>query len=262
MRRQFLLLLMLLGFGYAEAQQVGGTRPEWVDGYFRDLPNSYIEVTKASGTDRAMARDRAARLVVERRNMASGGEYKVRVSGQTVEVTGDVTLTVKSRVLDEYAEHHGSGEWEVYLLVQTAKNPTYEYEQVSVTDHYPLSYKAFVPGMAQLDKKQTTKGVLFIAAEVACVGGIVAAEGLRTSYENKIASTPDASKRKDYINSANNCANVRNIMIGAAAAVYVWNIIDAVATKGPRRVKLGSVAMDFAPYATGQEAGLALNLHF
>ena len=262
MKRIFSLLLILLGFGYAEAQQVGGKRPEWVDGYFRDLPNSYIEVAKANGTDRAMARDKAARLVVERRNMASGGEYNVHVSGQTVEIKGDGTLTVKSRVIDEYAEHRGSGDWEVFLLVQTAKNPTYDYEPVSVTDSYPFSYKAFIPGMAQLDKGQTAKGVFFIAAEVACVGGIIAAESLRSSYENKIASTYNVSQRKIYTDNANNCANVRNIMIGAVAAVYVWNIIDAVASKGPRRVKLGSVAMDFTPYATGQEAGLALNLHF
>lgn len=258
MKRLTILLLALLGFAYAEAQQVGGKRPEWVNGYFRDLPNSYIEVSKANGTDRNLARDKAARLVVERRNMASGGEYNVHVSGQTVEVKGDGTLTVKSRVLDEYAEHRGSGDWEVYLLVQTAKNPSFDFEPVSVTDEYPFSARCFVPGMQQFHKGQKAKGVMFIVSEVVCVGGIVVAESMRASYENKLGSTHNVSQRMTYTDNANTWSNVRNGFIAAAAAVYVWNVIDALTTKGTRHVE--TVAL--APYATPDSFGLALNINF
>lgn len=257
MKRLTILMLALLGFAYAEAQQVGGKRPEWVNGYFRDLPNSYIEVSKANGTDRNLARDKAARLVVERRNMASGGEYNVHVSGQTVEVNGDGTLTVKSRVLDEYAEHRGSGDWEVYLLVQTAKNPSFDFEPVSVTDEYPFSARCLVPGMQQLHKGQKTKGVMFIVGEVACVGGIVVAESMRASYEKKKSSTHNASNRMTYSNNADTWGNIRNGFIAAAAAVYVWNIIDALTSKGVRHVETFALA----PFATPDSFGLALNIN-
>lgn len=262
MRRLTVLLLVLLGFGTAGAQQEGGSRPEWADGYFRELSNSYIEVVSANGTDRALARDRAARLVVERRNMASGGEYNVHVNGQTVVVTGNGSLTVKSRVLDEYAEHRGDGDWMVYLLVQTAKNPTYDYESVSVSDRYPLSYKTFIPGMSQIDKGQTTKGLIIIGAEVAMVGGIVAFEGLRSSYDSKISTTHNAKQKADYIDRTDTYATLRNICIAGAAAVYVWNIVDAIVSKGPRRVHLGDASIQTAPFVSPDGVGLAMNIRF
>lgn len=260
MKRLTITLLMLLGFGFAEAQQVGGKRPEWVDGYFRDLPNSYIEVSKANGTDRNLARDKAARLIVERRNMASGGEYNVHVSGQTVEVKGDVALTVKSRIIDEYAEHRGSGDWEVYLLVQTAKNPSYDFEAVSVTDQYPFSARAFVPGMQQFYKGQTGKGIAFIVGEVASIGGIIVAESMRADYSNKAAIETNAQRKINDIDNANTMQTTRNIFIGAAAAVYVWNVIDAIVSKGNRHVEVRDLAL--LPYASPDGFGLALSYHF
>ena len=240
MKRLTILLLALLGFAYAEAQQVGGKRPEWVNGYFRDLPNSYIEVSKANGTDRNLARDKQKKMVNQS------------------QVKGDGTLTVKSRVLDEYAEHRGSGDWEVYLLVQTAKNPSFDFEPVSVTDEYPFSARCFVPGMQQFHKGQKAKGVMFIVSEVVCVGGIVVAESMRASYENKLGSTHNVSQRMTYTDNANTWSNVRNGFIAAAAAVYVWNVIDALTTKGTRHVETFALA----PYATPDSFGLALNINF
>ena len=138
----------------------------------------------------------------------------------------------------------------------------YTYEPVSVTSKYPFSGRVFVPGMAQLYKGSTTKGIAFIAAEVAAVGGIVAFEGLRSSYDSKINTTKDAKKRQDYIDKTNNMQNLRNGFIAGALAIYAWNVVDGIVAKGKKHVEVGSVAMRFTPFATPDAAGLAMNIQF
>ena len=63
-----------------------------------------------------------------------------------------------------------------------------------LTGRYPFSARVFVPGMAQLHKGSMGKGLFFIISEAACVGGIVATECMRASYDSKIKSTHDAGK--------------------------------------------------------------------
>lgn len=235
--------------------------PTWTDGYYRELPNSYVEVVSASASDRMAAREKALRMVVERRNMAAGGRFEVRVMDGDVIVSGNENLTVKARVVDEYARLE-SGEWLVSLLVQTCKNPMYTYETVGVSDRYPLTVKSFVPGMMQLEKGQTTKGLVMIGAEVAMVGGIVAFEALRSSYVAKINSTHSASARVGFTSSANRCSTVRNVCIAGAAAVYLWSFVDAIASKGPRHLMIADAELTIAPQFGVGYSGLALNMNF
>ena len=138
----------------------------------------------------------------------------------------------------------------------------YTYEPVSVTSKYPFSGRVFVPGMAQLYKGSTTKGIAFIASEVIAVGGIVAFEGLRSSYDSKINTTKDAKKRQDYIDKTNNMQNLRNGFIAGALAIYAWNVVDGIVAKGKKHVEVGNVAMRFTPFATPDAAGLAMNIQF
>ena len=99
-----------------------------------------------------------------------------------------------------------------------------------------------------------------IGAEIAMVGGIVAFEGLRSSYSSKISSTHNAQQKSDYIDGANTCSNLRNICIAGAAAVYIWNVVDAIVSKGPRRVLLSDASL--APYVSPDGIGLAMSINF
>lgn len=238
-------------------------RPAWVDGFFADNANSYIEVVSAGGSTEIDARNKAAQIIVERRSGATGQRVNVQVQNGLIVVDGRDDLTVKSRVIDEYREHLGAGEYRVNLLVQTAKNPTFDFEMVNVTDKYPFSARTFIPGMAQLHKGSTGKGIAFIVGEVAAIGGIVAFEGLRASNESKINTTHNAADRQKYIDNAGTMQNVRNGFIAGAAAIYVWNIIDGAVAKGKKHVVvLGDAQMRFAPYAAPQSAGVMLSLNF
>lgn len=230
--------------------------PQWKSGYFKELENTYLET--ASGTAKTIdeARDKAASEIVRKRDLATGASAKV-VNGQ---VTTSGSLKVKSRIVDEYVERNSQGEYTVYILAQTAKHPGNPYEQVSVTDEYPFSARCFVPGMQQLYKGQKVKGIAFIGAEVLAVGGIIVSESMRADYSGKAAVERNASRKTALVDNANTMQNVRNICIGAAAAVYIWNVVDAIVSKGGKRVVLADATL--TPYATTEGFGLAFNYRF
>lgn len=133
----------------------------------------------------------------------------------------------------------------------------------SITGRYPFSGRVFVPGWAQFHKGSKGKGIFFIVAEAACIGGIVATESMRASYESKFSSTHDADKKRSYANKADNCANLRNGFIAGAAAVYLWNVIDGIAARGKRKpFMLGDAQLKVSPYVAPQTGGFALSLNF
>lgn len=230
--------------------------PQWKSGFFKELENTYIEM--ASGTAKTIdaARDKAASEIVRKRDMTTGASVKV-VNGQ---VTTSGSLTVKSRIIDEYVERNSQGDYTVYILAQTAKHPSNPYEQVNVTDEYPFSARCLVPGMQQFYKGQAAKGIVFIAAEVASIGGIVVTESMRGDYSSKAAIETTGKRKVEYIDNANTMQTARNICIGAAAVAYIWNVVDAVVTKGGKRVVLLDLAL--LPYASDDSFGLALSYHF
>ncbi len=239
----------------------GNVKPDWVNGYFRELPNSYIEVVSASGYDLKSARDKAANEAIKRRSLATGAEASVSIYGNNLNVVSNHDLIVKSRILDEYVLHTSIG-YTVYLLVQTVKNPTYDYEPITVTEKYPFSARVFVPGMAQIYKGTVVKGIAFISGEVAMLGGVVVFECMRSSYSSKINNTHNADARLQYINKANLMSGLRNGFIAGAAAVYAWNIIDGIVAKGNKHIMIGDASISVSPYVAPEHSGMMLTLNF
>jgi len=119
---------------------------------------------------------------------------------------------------------------------------------------YVLS--SFVPGLTQLQSGKRLKGTLFIVGETLCIGGAIAMHSIGTSYDGKFSRTNDAEYKKLYIHNANVCYTTRNVMIGTAVAVYIWNIIDAYANK-PK-----STTYSLSPYVGNDNFGLAINFNF
>lgn len=238
--------------------------PMWVkQSFFNDQqPNSYIETVSGTGYSEEEAKNKAVRAIIERRSLATGPRVNIRIENNLIIVDGSDELTPKARIIDEYPMRVAPGEYRSYLLVQTAKNPELAFEPVTITDRYPFSARAFVPGMAQLYKGSTTKGVLFIVGEVAAIGGIVAFEGLRASNQSKINSTHNAAERQRYIDRADKMQNVRNGFIAGAVAIYAWNVIDGIVAKGKEHIVIGKAEMDFTPYASLESSGVMMNMKF
>ena len=70
---------------------------------------------------------------------------------------------------------------------------------------------------------------------------------------------------KDYNTKANNWETARNICIGATAAVWIFNIIDAAAAKGSRRIivkKNNYRELSLKPMVSFDGAGMAMTYNF
>lgn len=262
MRKALFIICLLIPCLPGMGQQTSKERPSWVDGFREEYQNSYLKSFSAVGSTMDDARSKALQEVADERSRATGRRYSIQENNGVVTMSSSDELTVAAQVVDEWHEVLSNGACRVDLLVQTKKNPNFTYEPVSVTNKYPFSAQVFVPGMVQLHKGSTTKGIAFIAAEVVAIGGVVAFEGLRSSYKSKINTTKDAKKRQDYTDKTNNMQNLRNGFLAGAVAIYAWNIVDGIVAKGKKHVEVGNVSMRFAPYATPEAAGLAMNISF
>lgn len=256
LEKRIMKKILFLGIFFVLCQQLIAQVPQWRSGFFKELKNTYIETASATAKTIEEARNKAAGEIIRKRDMATGASAKV-INGQ---VTTSGSLLVKSRVLDEFIETLSNGEYKVYILVQTAKHPNNEYDPVAVTNDYPFSARCLVPGMQQLYKGQKVKGIAFIGAEVLAVGGIIVSESMRADYSGKAAVERNASRKTALVDNANTMQNVRNICIGAAAAVYIWNVVDAIVSKGGKRVVLADASL--VPYASPDGFGLAFNYRF
>lgn len=254
------LLLLLTGIVLPGKSQEG---PSWTEGFFEDLPNSYLEVVSGEGRSWEEARDAASKRMIQRRSASAGQSATVSFKAdKPIQVESEDNLVSKNRIIDEFRETLPDGSCRIYLLVQTAKNIHADFEPVRVSDKYPFSARVFVPGMAQIHKGNKGKGIGFIVGESLFIGGIVASECLRASYTSQMNATYNTALRNHHSQNARICATARNIAIGGAAALYVWNIIDGIVAKGKTQVFIGDTRLGIAPFATGQTGGLALNLKF
>lgn len=235
-------------------------RPLWVDGYHYDANNSYIEVVSATGWEIANARDKAYDEILRRRGIATGTNAQVSTSLGNITVESNHNLIVKARVLDEYVEEIGPGSYKVYLLVQTAKNPMYNYEQVTVSDKYPFSARCFVPGMAQIYKGSIAKGCVIIGAEALGVAGIVTCFCMKASSERLIKDDPKHAQA--YADRAYMWQNIGYGCIAFTAAVYIYNIIDGAVARGQKRIFVNN-NLAIAPTVTMDgNVGIAMRCNF
>ena len=99
-----------------------------------------------------------------------------------------------------------------------------------------------------------------MGGEVVLVSGIVIAENLRSSYVKKMREQPQ--HLKTYNTQADNWENVRNVCIGGAAALYVYNLIDALVANGRKRSTTRK-AVSLATYpSAGDCNGMSLAFRF
>lgn len=264
MKYLILIIAMVLAPLYSMGQNYSysAEKPFWVKGYFKEVANSYIEVVSAFDYDLKGAKDKAAKEILRRRSLATGAEVNVKLDGSNVQVDSEHNLIVKARIVDEYIDHMPDG-YTVYLLVQTAKNPTYTYEPVILSNEYKFSGRVFIPGMAQLYKGSKTKGTCIIAAEALSVVSIIVCENQRASYNKK--AIENSKYAKEYSSKASNWETGRNISIGVAAGIWAYNIIDGIIAKGKKRILVGHSREDglsVSPYITNNASGISMAYHF
>jgi hypothetical protein len=140
----------------------------------------------------------------------------------------------------EYWEQDRSGSYYLTKLYAKSELGTAPlFDNIELTTRYGargLWRSAIIPGWGQFHKGAHLKGGLILGGCAALAAGIVFTENQRADYMRKIAQTHDVNQIKNYSTKSDHFATARNICIGAAAALYLYNLIDAVAAPGARRI--------------------------
>ncbi|MDE5561153.1 MAG: hypothetical protein K2J00_05045 [Bacteroidaceae bacterium] len=261
----FLLLMpMLLFVVVASAQNASSdnARPRWM--HRRPTatnPSFKYEIVSASATSLDEARNKCLAELISSSGLSRGvvvsSDYKsketlsqVWTNGKLAERVDYGSETVSSAKckegelfvenIDEYWTRDNAGTYyltRLYAKSELGRTPLFD--NVELTTRYGargLWRSAIVPGWGQFHKGSNLKGGMILGGMVALVGGIVFTENQRADYVRRIGQTHNVSQISSYQTKRDHFATARNICIGAAAALYVYNLIDAVASPGARRV--------------------------
>lgn len=259
----FLLLFSFCHDVFAKGYCIEGyEKPDWAIKFANDdFGNTRLHVIHERGSSEPAAKRAALQSVISNQNMAVGGNVTISPNGEIL-VNGH-SLDIRARIVDQCTER-GEDNWiTMHLLVQTAYNPNNDYEQASAKSEYTfkeLSGRVFVPGMAQIYKGQNVKGALFITGEILFIGGIAASFGMQSHYKKK-AQDPELDERY-YNNKASYAGYAGWAFVGAAAALYIANIIDGAVSDGKRSVFVNGKKIAFVPYTAPKSVGLAMNVNF
>lgn len=177
-------------------------------------------------------------------------DHSVNVDGKKSQVTEDyinvestlagepAELTAKK--IDEYWSRDKFGYYNMKTLYARGPvNTRPVFDDVKITTNYGctgLWRSAIVPGWGQLYKGSTLKGTLIMGGTVACIGGIIYTDCMRNTYTNKINKTHNAASKREYVNRRDNFTTARTICIGTLGALYIYNLIDAIAAPGAKRI--------------------------
>lgn len=186
-----------------------------------------------------------------------------------------VPIDIECKMVDNYWRQLANGNYQAYYLYQVAAPGSIaDFDETSVTTKYGargLWRSAIVPGWGQFHKGSYLKGGLILGGTAALIGGVVATETIKTDYARRIGETHDADYKRLYAKRVDQFSTARNICLGALGALYVYNLIDAIAAPGARRVVVkekGSSGSRYASYSfyptspDGMSVAMAFNLTF
>lgn len=186
-------------------------------------------------------------------------EMEFKVNGEEVKIL--------SRLVDEYWERE-KGWYIVYNLYQVKEGkdlPKHIIDKITLTERYGAApvLMSVIPGVGQWYKGSKVKGSVMFVAEAASVASIIVCENKRANYMTKVKEYPKFAK--EYHARAKDWETGRNISIGVAAGVWLWNIVDAAVAKGARRVVVNRPdgrGLAIHPYSTFESSGLTLAYKF
>ena len=270
--KRYIILAILIACSTLMAQSANKSdrlRPQWMT---KQLPNpksaGYIFV-KTEGTGSSLAAARQACLVelgsyleIERgleinsqfqqqSSMTTTQHYNERKGtgpqkaydfSETKNYNMEVIengrkINMQCRTIDEYWVQKG-GVYFVTTLYTVADQNMYGgsyHDDISTTTHYSgAGLLSIIPGAGQMYKGDFVKGASFLVAFLACEGGLILCASTSAAYNAKAIQQPQYAQQ--YSSRTNNWATGGNICLGIAGGIWLWNIIDAFAAKGARKV--------------------------
>ena len=167
----------------------------------------------------------------------------------------------------EYVSYNGRArEYRCFTLYAVAVHPgeTAIFDEVTFSRKYGARglVRSIIPGCGQIYKGSVVKGVCILGGEAALAGGAVAFENMRKNYSKKMHRTQNADHIRSYADKADNCRTFRDVCIGSAAALYLYNLIDALVANGKKRTIVKKSHLSFTPVASPDCNGVRLCYQF
>lgn len=280
--------LTLLIAAFCVVAAVSAQKPKWVDNTPKELNQTYkfIEIISA-GSDLSSARVDALHLLAQNQQLTKAVSVSVETGmlthveqttengkmNETITDNMDISVSVsgqeyklQANKVDEYVEHgkrYGQLRLHTLFMVALCDNP--QFDRTYLSTHYGAApvLMSVIPGVGQWYKGSKVKGICLFAAEAAAVTGIIVCDNQRASYVKKMKEQPKFAQ--SYNNKADNWETSRNVCIGVAAGVWIYNLIDAAVAKGARRVvvkRADDGGLSLKPFAIPEAAGISLAYKF
>ena len=145
--------------------------------------------------------------------------------------------------------------YQIYAVSRCNVEPLFDNFNIVKSDNTQATVLSIIPGMGQLYKEQYAKAFTIWGLEA----GLISAAIIFNHEGNKNKDMPHNSKELGY-------KEFRNLSLVAAGVVYIYNLIDAAVSKGPRRLhieKKGDTQMSVAPALFNDgSAGVTFSLRF
>ncbi|HPW65625.1 MAG TPA: DUF5683 domain-containing protein [Salinivirgaceae bacterium] len=117
---------------------------------------------------------------------------------------------------------------------------------------------AILPGWGQLYKNEKTKGYVIMAGTLTLASVSLVSYTQYTANYSYAKQTQNYDMMTQYINTGDNWATISTVTGIAAGALYIYNLIDAIAAKGEKRYASDKPNIKLSP--TIWEKGLAFSL--
>lgn len=231
----------------------------------KHLPRNW-NVTTVTDVERESYMEREGANTIGTNKRTQTYRLHVRNEGEPV--------TIRCKEVDTYWEEvriGGNDQLKHTILYQViAPNSPADFETTYTTTQYGthgLWRSMIVPGWGQFYKGSKAKGAMFLGGTVALAGGVVYCQSRITNSRNLAAQTYNPEHLRIYSRRISNFSTARNVCIGATAALYVWNLVDAIVAPGARRVVV-KPAMNFGGYSlenlngSAETIGLSAALSF
>lgn len=183
---------------------------------------------------------------------------------------GDTLHVCYARLVDEYEVFDDNADQtydytlcQLYAVSRMDVQPVYDDFELTRTYNAEAVALSIVPGMGQMYKGQTVKGAAILGGEAALIAGAVAFSIKKNHSRNHVGQ--DAGTSDSWHSKERGWRQMRNLCIGLAGGLYVYNLLDAALSKGARQVvvkKKDDPILAVVPVVMTDGAGLSLVLNF
>jgi hypothetical protein len=275
--KNLLLMLLIISAGLLNGQS--RAKPRWIMQVPSGDELSFIYYSGLGESSESLAEAKEQAISNAIQQVLMQGEIAIDMSSQSreqitehtgkrstinsqYELTRDILITGKTEII-----HGLSIEEDYYETKQRGGRNTYQYWVLMKVPKPGKSAKviskgygmrgalrsAILPGWGQFYKGEPKKGWLFMGSEVTLISSALISQQLSVNYADKAARENNLDNRKFY-NTMSSRTNTIALVSGVvAAALYGYNLFDAISAPGAKIYANIQTDNLFAAYQIGIE---------